>query len=144
MHLHHWRKMTCLTAGIEALLDLPPLYRTVLNKAMETRMLTFGKDRETSITENDKVALIGEFPICEKPLDSIEKKRPGGNPIEVHLGSKATFKNEKEYKIKPGTILWYTDESLTSESTGAGVCGPRTSSPNGENPNFPNSDNRKR
>lgn len=119
---------TCPTAGMEALLDLPPLHRVILNKANETklRMYALGADRETSLTGKDRAALLRTLPICKLPLDSIEKTSNRGNPIKVHLGSKATFKTEKDLKIKPGTVLWYTDGSLTSEGTGAGVYGPYT------------------
>ncbi|XP_036344628.1 uncharacterized protein LOC118753862 [Rhagoletis pomonella] len=119
---------TCLTAALEVILDLTPLY-IVIEQIAKKALLNFMKEgtgRGKVISSRLGYEIRSKIPISQLNRDDMSTTKIFEKKFRIELGNKATWNETNlENTFKAHTQRWFTDGSKTDEGIGAGIFGPR-------------------
>ncbi|EDV99493.1 GH23756 [Drosophila grimshawi] len=114
--------------ALEALMELTPLHHIIRlkQKATLVRISAEGVGGNHILSHKDAQLLSYELPLLTQPRDEMAAEYIFERNFTVRMSSKREWTTLDEvHPMKPHTIKWYTDGSLTNQGTGLGVVGPR-------------------
>jgi len=117
---------TCPTAALKVLMEVTPLHIVIEMEWKSTLLRIEGAGNDRNLKSKDAESLKGDIPLLMQPRDEIPAEHRFAQNFSTHLSNKNSWTSlGKVHPMKPQTIKWYTDGSLTDEGSGLGVVDPR-------------------
>jgi len=117
---------TCPTAALEVLMEVTPIHIVIEMKRKATLIRIEGAGNGCNLTSKDAENLKRDIPLLMQQRDEMPAEHRFAQNFSTHFSNKNSWTTlGKVHPMKPQTIKWYTDGSLTNEGSGLGVVGPR-------------------